>query len=223
MTDGTTTIETPTTPTTETPLANDPAARTETGEIIDRSKPTEPAGNPAEPVKPESVGAPEAYADFSIPEGHTLDAATLESATPIFRELGLSQDQAQKLVDFYSAKIGEINSQNEGFMEQMRTEWRNQLSADKEIGGKLDAVKVDIGRALDRIPAEVRTAYKEAMDLTGAGDNPAIIKAMYSLAQLVNEGTPVRGDNPSPHGQSRTGVETRPSAASAMYPNLPKR
>ena len=207
---------------TETPLANDPAARTETGEIIDRSKPTEPAGNPAEP-KPESVGAPEAYADFSIPEGHTLDAATIESATPIFRELGLSQDQAQKLVDFYSAKIGEINSQNEGFMEQMRTEWRNQLSADKEIGGKLDAVKVDIGRALDRIPAEVRTAYKEAMDLTGAGDNPAIIKAMYSLAQLVNEGTPVRGDNPSPHGQSRTGVETRPSAASAMYPNLPKR
>ena len=223
MTDGTTTIETPTTPTTETPLANDPAARTETGEIIDRSKPTEPAGNPAEPVKPESVGAPEAYADFSIPEGHTLDTATIESATPIFRELGLSQDQAQKLVDFYSAKIGEINSQNEGFMEQMRTEWRNQLSADKEIGGKLDAVKVDIGRALDRIPAEVRTAYKEAMDLTGAGDNPAIIKAMYSLAQLVNEGTPVRGDNPSPHGQSRTGVETRPSAASAMYPNLPKR
>jgi hypothetical protein len=224
MTDGTTTIETPTTPTTETPLANDPAARTETGEIIDRSKPTEPAGNPAEPTKPESaVGAPEAYADFSIPEGHTLDTATIESATPIFRELGLSQDQAQKLVDFYSAKIGEINSQNEGFMEQMRTEWRNQLSADKEIGGKLDAVKVDIGRALDRIPAEVRTAYKEAMDLTGAGDNPAIIKAMYSLAQLVNEGTPVRGDNPSPHGQSRTGVETRPSAASAMYPNLPKR
>jgi hypothetical protein len=222
MTDGTTTIETPTTPTTETPLANDPAARTETGEIIDRSKPAEPAGNPAEP-KPESAGAPEAYADFSIPEGHTLDAATIESATPIFRELGLSQDQAQKLVDFYSAKIGEINSQNEGFMEQMRTEWRNQLSADKEIGGKLDAVKVDIGRALDRIPAEVRTAYKEAMDLTGAGDNPAIIKAMYSLAQLVNEGTPVRGDNPSPHGQSRTGVETRPSAASAMYPNLPKR
>ena len=208
---------------TETPLANSPEARTETGEIIDRSKPAEPAGNLAEPKPESAAGAPEAYADFSIPEGHTLDTATIESATPIFRELGLSQDQAQKLVDFYSAKIGEINSQNEGFMEQMRTEWRNQLSADKEIGGKLDAVKVDIGRALDRIPAEVRTAYKEAMDLTGAGDNPAIIKAMYSLAQLVNEGTPVRGDGPSTHGQSRTGVETRPSAASAMYPNLPKR
>ena len=224
MTDATTTIETPTTPMTETPLANEPAARTETGEIIDRSKPTEPAGDkPAPAATDKSVGAPEAYADFSIPEGHTLDAATLESATPIFRELGLSQDQAQKLVDFYSAKIGEINSANEGFMEQMRTEWRNQLKEDKDIGGKLDAVKVNVGRALDRMPEGIREPFKEAMNLTGAGDHPAVIKAMNYFAELVNEGTPVRGDGPSPHGQTRTGVETRPSAASAMYPNLPKR
>ena len=209
---------------TETPLANEPAARTETGEIIDRSKPTEPAGDkPAPAATDKPVGAPEAYADFSIPEGHTLDAATIESATPIFRELGLSQDQAQKLVDFYSARVADMAKETEGYMEQVRTEWRTQLSADKEIGGKLDSVKVDIGRALDRLPTEVRDNFKAAMDLTGAGDNPAIVKAMYSLAQLVNEGTPVRGDGPSPHGQTRTGVETRPSAASAMYPNLPKR
>lgn len=208
----------------ETPLANSQEARTETGEIIDRSKPTEPAGDkPAPAATDKPVGAPEAYSDFSIPEGHTLDAATLESATPIFRELGLSQDQAQKLVDFYSAKIGEINSQNESFMEQMRTEWRNQLKEDKDIGGKLDAVKVNVGRALDRMPEGIREPFKEAMNLTGAGDHPAVIKAMNYFAELVNEGTPVRGDNPSPHGQSRTGVETRPSAASAMYPNLPKR
>jgi hypothetical protein len=204
-------------------MGNSPEARTETGEIIDQSRPAEPAGNATAPAAGDKPVVPESYSDFSIPEGHTLDAAAIESATPLFRKFGLSQEQAQELVDFYSAKIGEINTQNEGFMEQMRTEWRSQLQADKDIGGKLDAVKVDIGRALDRIPEATRTAYKEAMDLTGAGDNPAIIKAMYSLAQLVNEGTPVRGDNPSPHGQSRTGVESKPSPAAAMYPNLPKR
>lgn len=207
----------------EPPLANSPEARTDTGEIIDRSKSAEPADGPAEPKPGEPTAAPEAYAEFKLPDGNTLDAGTLESATPIFKELGLSQDQAQKLVDFYSTKIGEINSQNETFMEQMRTDWRNQLSADKEIGGKLDAVKIDIGRALDRIPADVRSAYKEAMDFTGAGDNPAIIKAMYSLAQLVNEGSHVTGGGPSTHGQSRTGVESRPSPAAALYPNLQKR
>lgn len=223
MTDAMQTPTEPTTPMTETPLANDPAARTETGEIIDRSKPAEPAGNPAEPAKPESVGAPEAYADFSIPEGHTLDAATIESATPIFRELGLSQDQAQKLVDFYSTQVGKINAENEGYMETMRTQWREELKADKDIGGKLDQVKVEIGRAIDRLPPTVREPFKEAMNLTGAGDHPAVIKAIHAFASLIGEGTHVTGNAPSEHGQSKTGVSNRPSAAQSMYPNLPTR
>ena len=93
-----TVLENPTNPT-PTPLANDQASRTETGEIIDRSA-TPPTNEPAAEPKPGSA-APESYTDFSVPEGHTLDAAAIESATPLFRELGLSQDQAQKLVDFY--------------------------------------------------------------------------------------------------------------------------
>ena len=216
------TMETQTNPTTNPPLANDPASRTETGEIIDRSA-APPANESAAEPKPESAGAPEAYTDFTVPEGHTLDAAAIESATPIFRELGLSQDQAQRLVSFYSEQIGKINSENEGFMETMRTQWREELKADKDIGGKLDAVKVDISRALDRLPTEVRDNFKSAMDLTGAGDHPAIIKAMYSLASLIGEGTHVSGKGPSADGQSKTGVATRPSAAQSMYPNLPSR
>ena len=202
-------------------MANDPAARTETGEIIDRSA-TPPADDPA-PKPVEAKPEPVAYTDFSVPEGHTLDAATLESATPIFRELGLSQEQAQKLVDFYSTKIGEINTENLGYMEQMRTQWRADLQADKELGGKLDAVKVDIGRALDRLTPDTREAFKEAMNFTGSGDHPAVIKAMYEFSKLIGEGTHVTGANPSEHGQSKTGVTARPSAAQAMYPNLPSR
>jgi len=215
------TMETQTNPTTNPPLANDPASRTETGEIIDQSA-APPANEPPAEPKPES-GAPATYTDFTVPEGHTLDTATIESATPIFRELGLSQDQAQRLVSFYSEQIGKINSENEGFMETMRTQWREELKADKDIGGKLDAVKVDISRALDRLPTEVRDNFKSAMDLTGAGDHPAIIKAMYSLASLIGEGTHVSGKGPSAEGQSKTGVASRPSAAQSMYPNLPSR
>jgi len=214
-------METPTNPTpTNPPLANDAAARTETGEIIDRS--TTPPANESAP-KPESSGAPESYTDFSVPEGHTLDAAAVEAATPIFRELGLSQDQAQRLVNFYSKQIGKINSENEGFMETMRTQWREELKADKEIGGKLDQVKVEIGRALDRLPPTVRDNFKAAMDMTGAGDHPALIKAVYEFSKLIGEGSHVSGSGPSADGQSKTGIASRPSAAQSMYPNLPSR
>lgn len=207
------------TPTMEAPLANDPASRTETGEIIDQSAPlvNEPA------PKPETSDAPSAYTDFSVPEGHTLDTAAIESATPIFQELGLSQEQAQKLVSFYSEQIGKINSENEGYMETMRTQWREELKADKEIGGKLDAVRVEIGRTLDRLPEAIRTNFKEAMNMTGAGDHPAVIKAIYSLGQLIGEGTHVSGDRPSEHGQTRAGVQSRPSHAESMYPKLSSR
>ena len=203
------------------PLANDPAARTETGEIIDRSA-TPPANEPAPETKPESA-VPESYTDFSVPEGHTLDTAAIESATPLFRELGLSQDQAQKLVDFYSTQVGKINAENENYMETMRTQWREELKADKDIGGKLDQVKVEIGRGLDRLPPTVRDNFKAAMDMTGAGDHPAVIKAIHAFASLIGEGTHVSGNAPSEHGQSKTGVSNRPSAAQSMYPNLPSR
>ena len=40
--------------------------------------------------------APETYADFTLPEGVELDTALLTDAAPLFKELGLTQEQAQK-------------------------------------------------------------------------------------------------------------------------------
>ena len=43
------------------------------------------------------AGAPKRY-ELSAPEGFPIDAEALELATPIFQELGLSNDQANKLM-----------------------------------------------------------------------------------------------------------------------------
>src|SRR6266852_5763511 len=52
-----------------------------------------------EPKKEEPViGAPEKYADFRVPEGFKFDPEALTEAQATFKELGLTQDQAQKLV-----------------------------------------------------------------------------------------------------------------------------
>src|SRR5262245_55633150 len=49
--------------------------------------------------------APEKYADFKIPDGMAVDAKALEAFTPALRELNLTQDQAQKLVDVYATNV----------------------------------------------------------------------------------------------------------------------
>jgi len=167
------------------------------------------------------VGAPDAY-EFKAPDGESLDAAVIEKVSPIFKELNLSTEQAQKLVDFYSAHTKESQTAVAKAVEDMRTEWRTQIMSDKDLGGKIEQVKVELGRAKDRLPAEVRSAFEEAMNVTGMGDHPAIVKGLYEFAKLVNEGTHVGGGAPSPHGQARTGTANQPTLAGALYPHLPQ-
>lgn len=235
-------ITTPTSP----PLMNDPNSRSPDGTIKDQSLPPtstptpkpEPDPNgtlpppdpkPAEPgPKPDATGAPDKYEAFTAPDGYTVDAAAIDAAVPIFRDLNLTQAQSQRLVDFYNTQMIAAAKAPSEAVETMRESWRNATKADADItkavtDGKsgIDAVKIDIGRALAHLPSAEATAFKEAMDLTGAGDHPAIVKGYWRFAQMVNEGKHVNGGGPSPHGQSKTGVAAKPSAAQAMYPTLP--
>jgi hypothetical protein len=135
----------------------------------------------------------------------------------VFKELGLSQDQATKLVEF-QAKLAE---QQLASVKAMDDKWIDQINKDPEIGTKLATVKADIGRALDALnDAKLVSEFKDAMNLTRAGNNPAFVKAFWKLSQLVTEGKPVPGGRPSPLGQNPTGQKQIPSAAAAMYPHL---
>ena len=205
---------------------NSAEARTPSGEIIDQGNPPVPieakpdADAPTEP-KPAAAGAPESYTDFSAPEGATLDKSAVDAATPIFKELGLTQDQAQKLVDLYPTLTENIVKANNDAYTAMREGWVSEIKADKEIGGKLDHVAAEIGKLKQRLPEPMRDAFNEAVNLTGAGDHPAVVKALYEFAKLINEGSHVAGGGPSPEGQNRNGVSKRPSLAGSLYPNLP--
>lgn len=236
------------TPPPSTPLPNDAAARSPTGEILEPSqiKPTttppaqtlNPDGtpaptstsNPQDPPKPtDSAKAPDAYTAFTPPEGYTLDPKAIEAATPIFKELGLTQDQAQKLVEFHSKQMIDAAKGPETAMTTMRNDWQAKAKSDpdmaKAVNGNatgLDAVKLDMSRALNAIGDPALAAeFKQAMDLTGAGDHPAFIKTFWKMAQFITEGKHVAGAQPSPHGQQAPGTTARPSAAQALYPNLP--
>jgi len=199
---------------------NTPAARTSTGEIIDQGA-TALANEPAPSEPAPTSGAPEAYADFKVPEGLVIDPEVLASAAPIFKELNLPQEAAQKLVDIYNKQMSGTRDSAIKAVETQRTEWRDAIKADKDIGGVLDSkVLPAIGRLKAQLPADVREAFNAAMDFTGAGDHPGVVKALYKIAELVGEGTHVSGNGPSAHGQGREGVASRPSIAGALYPNL---
>lgn len=177
-----------------------------------------PAEKPGD--KAAQAGAPEKYEAFTVPDGYELDAKVAEEAGAIFKELGLPQAAAQKLVDFYAKQTGEAFEQPMRAYEEMRTGWRNEVVTNPALGDGKDLkpeVKATLGRAIDSMGAKEATAFRAALDLTGAGDNPAVIAGLYALAQLATEGRPVRAGGPAP--VSRPGG--RPSPAAALFPNLP--
>lgn len=161
------------------------------------------------------LGAPEKY-ELKAPEGVVIP----ESASNLFKDMNLSNDQAQKFVDYYMTQVQEQQKAANGSALAIRESWRAQVKADPDIGPRLPAVRQTISSALDVIgDAKLSQQFREAMDFTGAGDNPAFVKTLYKLAQMVTEPRRHVQGGPSPEGQKRPG-QGPPSAAKALYPNL---
>lgn len=221
--------QTPTpTITTEAPAANTPQARSPTGEILDATQTPATTTSDGQATSSDSTTseaeakpepkAPDAYTDFKLPDGYKLEPTVLAEVTPIFKDLNLTQDQAQRLVNAHTKMVA-ADAKNYA---DMRKGWLADLAKDRDIGTKLDDVKLSIGQALNHLnDPELVESAREALAFTGAGDHPAVVKAFYKLAQLVNEGRPVTGANPSPLGQTPNGQATRRTAAQSLYPNLP--
>lgn len=219
------------------PAANTPEARTETGEIkaVESATPPTPTDTTAKPEakpaaqdgktllteKPKDVpltGSPEKYGEFAAPEGYEFRAETMDGAKTLFKELNLSQAGAQRLVEFHAAELKAAMEAPAKQWEETRAQWLEQVKSDPEIGGKLDQVKTTVARAIDGLgDPKLASEFRQAMDFTGAGNNPAFIRAFYKLAQKLTEGTSVPGGGPS---EVRAPGQPPRTAAQALYPYL---
>ena len=87
------------------------------------------------------------YADFVMPEGVQLDETALAEAVPIFKELGLTQDQAQKVVDLRAKQVQAGEQKAIDAFDQLTNEWREAAKNDKEYGGDKFDENVKIAQA----------------------------------------------------------------------------
>lgn len=195
--------------------------------LLNQQEPPKPAIKPEdkpEDKKSEAKGPPEAYADYTVPEGYTLDPEIKTKADAVFKDLGLDQAGAQKLVDFYIAQTNEAFEAPFKAYQDTVSDWRKAAEAHPDLRGKLGPggeINVSIAKALDSIgdPA-LSKEFREVMDLTGVGNHPAFIRTIARWAAALGEGTHVAGNGPSPTGQSKPGTAP-PSAAAAIWPSLP--
>lgn len=171
---------------------------------------TEQPGDGEKPKKGEGEGGevPETY-ELAMPDGMELDATLLEKATPVFKELGLTNEQASKLANVYADHIKAMGEGSAEKAEQWRTERNAQelaeqqnadieaLKADKEIGGaNFDPVKKQVMDFVGTLPAE----FTQMIDKKGLGNNPEFVRALYRAIQYVPQDT---GETPAGGGGAR--------------------
>lgn len=151
---------------------------------------------------------PDAYADFVMPEGVEVDAALLNEATPLFKELGLTQDQAQKLVDF-QAKQAQASSESQvDAFNQLMNDWQEQSKNDKEFGG--DAFEENVKIAQAAIGKFGTPELKQLLEEHGVGNHPEVIRFMVKVGKLTAEDVPGGTSNQVSKSQSRVDL---------LYPN----
>ena len=206
------------TPNSPTPISEAAAAQAASPAA---SAPATPApGTPsAPPPQPDSLlGAAAAepapaiqYQDFTLPKGAEVDSDTLSAAKALFAEQRLPQEQAQKLVDLYVARATAAADRNVAAWRDTQEKWAGEVKADPDIGGpRLSASVAAASRAIEwaRVPG-----LKEALDFTGAGNNPAIVKAFMRFGQALAEDRFAGGNG---------AVSDQRSIAERLYNNTPK-
>lgn len=170
--------------------------------------------------EPVLTGAPEKYVDFKLPDGFTADKEMMGAAGELFKKMNISQDGAQQLVDLYAKNLQAAQEAPFKAYIDMKQGWTDAVTAkygkDIEEGGKH---YVAVGSLLEKLgPAEM--PFREAMDVTGVGSHPAFVDAFIEFAKMLGSGTHVKGNGPSPLGQS-PGATPQRSLAQSMYPHLP--
>lgn len=159
----------------------------------------DPEGKDGEEEIPAPAGAPEKY-ELTAPEGQEFDAASFEAVEPIFREIGLSNDQAQKLVAAYGEKImpalaERAKSQLETQAAATRKEWSDSFHNDPDLGGaNKDRTLSDAARAFDHYGLKKGEGLRQMLDESGLGNHPDLIRFVARVGRDLDEGGFERGD-----------------------------
>ncbi|MEW7947494.1 peptidase [Enterobacter hormaechei] len=137
-------------------------------------------------------GAPEKY-EFTAGEGVELDTEALKDFEPVARDLNLTNEQAQKLVDAYPKILAGVQQRQAEAWQAQTEQWAADVKADKEIGGdKLTANLSAAQRALDLFGTPELKTY---LNDTGLGNHPDLVKAFVKIGKAMSEDGMVDGSN----------------------------
>lgn len=155
--------------------------------------------------------APDKYEEFTLPEGFTMNEESFNEASKTFKELGLSQDAAQKLIDLQASESKGREEADKKSSEALFKQFEKELREDSDFGGdKFDENMGLARKALDEFGSQ---GLKEKLDIYGMGNDPDYIRFMRDIGKALSEDSFVSGAS----------TQTEKSVAETLYPGMTKK
>ncbi len=135
--------------------------------------------------KEEPEGAPEAYEDFTVPEGVELDPTVAEDLKGLAKELNLPQAKAQQVADLGVKMAEKWAADHLALVEKTSTEWTEASKADPEFGGaKLPATLAAASKALDTFGTP---EFRELLNTSKLGNHPEFVRFVSRVGNATTE------------------------------------
>ena len=160
-------------PTVEVPKSEPKPTETLLGADI-----AEKAEKPAEAAKV----VPEKY-ELKLPEGSVISQAQVDSLSLVYKEKGLSNEQAQLALEQRSDAVAEFAKGQNTRYEETKSEWLEQCKSDKEFGGDDAKLKESVSLANSVIKKYGNKELREKLDLTGLGNHPELMRMMVKIGR----------------------------------------
>lgn len=179
-----------------------------------QEKPAEQTTETKEGDEGEKVeGAPEQYADFKVPDGAQVDDTAMTAFKDLAKGMNLTQEHAQKLVDFQADFLKNTFEAQMRQFNEMRQGWLKDSKADKEIGGQAFQGTVEgAKRALKQFDTEEQL-YQLGEDY-GFNNHPAFLRFLRRVDEAIGEDDVHVGGNKPGDGAGK-------SRAQQMFPDHP--
>ena len=135
-------------------------------------------------------------AEFEVPEGFELPDDLKDEFTSILSDKDLSdKERAQKLIDMQTNHMSKQAEERSQQWEETQKEWISQLKNDKEFGGANFEANVQVAQnAIEQFGGE---ELKQALDMSGMGNNPALVKMFAQVGRQISEAPVVDGKAPT--------------------------
>lgn len=197
------------------PSNTEVAASEDAGSLLTgqgQTESAESATDSKDSTEAKAEAVPEKY-EFTMPDGVEMDSEMLAEFEPIAKELGLSQEKAQKLVDIQIKSLQKLQAaheiQQEEAFKEMTTQWATAAKADSEYGGAKFNENLSVAqKALKQFASEGLIEY---LNSSGLGNHPEVIRTFVKVGKAISEDKFVVG------GQ---GGARATDPAKVIYPNL---